>query len=64
MRLRRSLVWCRGNDLSKYQAALNGSVDVIVLDLEDGVVVSEKPRARECISNILKNRALKNMPCV
>lgn len=57
MRLRRSLVWCRGNDLSKYQAALNGSVDVIVLDLEDGVVVSEKPRARECISNILKNRA-------
>lgn len=30
---------------------------MIVLDLEDGVVVSEKPMARECISNILKNRA-------
>lgn len=57
MRLRRSLVWCRGNDLKKYQAALEGSVDVIVLDLEDGVVVSEKPFARECVSNILKNRA-------
>ena len=57
MRLRRSLVWCRGNDLEKYQAALEGSVDVIVLDLEDGVVVSEKPRARECIREILMNRA-------
>ncbi len=57
MRLRRSLVWCRGNDLAKYQAALEGSVDVIVLDLEDGVVVSEKPQARECIRNILMNRA-------
>lgn len=56
MRLRRTLVWCRGNDTEKYKAALEGSVDVIVLDIEDGVVVSEKAEARACIAKALKER--------
>lgn len=53
MRLRRTLVWVNGNDKSKLQAAIASNVDCIVLDLEDGVALPEKPEARRCAMEFL-----------
>lgn len=54
MRLRRSLVWVSGYDLEKLKAAIDSNVDAIVLDLEDGVTVNQKPEARACAHRALK----------
>lgn len=54
MRLRRSLVWVSGYDLDKLQKAIDSNVDAIVLDLEDGVTVNQKPEARACAYKALK----------
>lgn len=47
MRVRRSLLWVNGYDLDKLKAAIESNVDSIVLDLEDGVAVTQKPEARK-----------------
>lgn len=54
MRLRRSLVWVSGYDLDKLRKAIDSNVDAIVLDLEDGVTVNQKPEARACAYKALK----------
>lgn len=54
MRLRRSLVWVNGYDLDKLKKAIDSNVDAIVLDLEDGVTVNQKPEARACAYKALK----------
>lgn len=54
MRLRRSLVWVSGYDLDKLRRAIDSNVDAIVLDLEDGVTVNQKPEARACAYKALK----------
>lgn len=54
MRLRRSLVWVSGYDLEKLKKAIDSNVDAIVLDLEDGVTVNQKPEARACAYKALK----------
>lgn len=54
MKLRRSLVWVSGYDLDKLKKAIDSNVDAIVLDLEDGVTVNQKPEARACAYKALK----------
>lgn len=55
MRLRRSLLWVSGYDTNKLRAAIDSEVDAIVIDLEDGVTVPQKPQARACTYEALKN---------
>lgn len=47
MRVRRSLLWVSGYDLDKLKAAIESDTDTIVIDLEDGVAVTQKPEARK-----------------
>lgn len=55
MRVRRSLIWVNGYDMDKLKAAIDSEVDTIVLDLEDGVTVSQKAEARQKTYDALKN---------
>ena len=43
MRVRRSLLWVNGYDAEKLKKGIESDVDSIVLDLEDGVTVPNKP---------------------
>lgn len=54
MKLRRSLLWVSGYDLEKLKKAVESPVDAIVLDLEDGVTVKQKPEARAGAAKALR----------
>jgi len=55
MRLRRALLYVPGDDYHKIQKALTLDVDSICLDLEDGVAINNKQKARDTIANALIN---------
>lgn len=55
MRLRRSLLWVNGYDKEKLKKGIESEVDSIVLDLEDGVTVPNKPEARAVTRDVLRN---------
>lgn len=55
MRVRRSLLWVNGYDAEKLKKGIESDVDCIVLDLEDGVTVPNKPEARRVTYDALKN---------
>ncbi|MCB0227721.1 MAG: citrate lyase subunit beta, partial [Anaerolineae bacterium] len=48
-RLRRSLLFMPGDSLRKIEKAIALGVDSIVMDLEDGVALSQKEAARATI---------------
>ena len=49
-RLRRSLLFMPGNSLRKIEKAIALGVDSIVMDLEDGVALSQKERGAASLS--------------
>jgi len=55
MRARRALLYVPGDDDHKIQKALTLDVDSICLDLEDGVAINSKQKARETISKALQS---------
>lgn len=54
MRIRRSLAFAKSFEPEKLQTLIDGSTDCIVLDLEDGVVVTQKETARITTLNVLQ----------
>lgn len=54
MRLRRSLAFCKAIEPEKVQMLIDGQVDCVVMDLEDGVVVTKKAENRAATAEILK----------
>lgn len=55
MRVRRSLAFCQAINPDGVKRLIEGNVDCIVLDLEDGVVVTRKAENREKTLDILLN---------
>ena len=53
MRLRRALLYMPGDSKRKIHRGASSGVDVIVMDLEDGVAPSERRKARDTIRNCL-----------
>lgn len=56
MNLRRALLYMPGDDDHKIEKATKLGVDVICMDLEDGVAVSNKQLAREVIVDAIKTK--------
>lgn len=54
MKVRRSLAFCKAIEPEKVQGLIDSNVDCIVLDLEDGVVVTKKAENRLATVEILK----------
>lgn len=54
MHLRRSTCYVKVFDLANVQAAIDGPVDAILFDLEDGVAPANKPQARTETARLLK----------
>jgi citrate lyase beta subunit len=54
MRARRALLYMPGDDMHKIQKAIGLGVDVICMDIEDGVAVNRKSAARVTIVEALK----------
>ena len=52
-RLRRALLFMPGDDLKKITKGAGLGVDSVILDLEDGVAMSNKARAREVVTGAL-----------
>jgi citrate lyase beta subunit len=55
MRPRRCLLFMPGDDLKKIQKGISLGVDVVVMDLEDGVALNRKAEARATITNALRD---------
>ena len=55
MRLRRCLLFMPGDDLKKIQKGISLGVDVVVMDLEDGVALNRKAEARATIAMALRD---------
>jgi citrate lyase beta subunit len=53
MRARRALLYTPGDDPHKINKAANIEVDSICLDIEDGVAINQKTKARETIVDLL-----------
>ncbi len=54
MQLRRSVLFMPGDSLRKIEKAAGLDVDVVVMDLEDGVALSKKEEARRTVVEALK----------
>ncbi len=50
----RSWLFAPGDSERKMQKAIAGDADIVLLDLEDAVADSEKPRAREMVAAVIK----------
>jgi citrate lyase subunit beta / citryl-CoA lyase len=50
----RTWLFSPGMDARKTEKALASTADAIILDLEDAVAISEKPRAREMVRSVLQ----------
>jgi len=50
----RSYLFVPGDSLRKFERAITGSADVLILDLEDSVAASNKPQAREITRSMLE----------
>ncbi len=55
MRPRRCLLFMPGDDLKKIQKGISLGVDVVVMDLEDGVALNRKAEARATIAAALRD---------
>ena len=55
MKLRRSLAFCQAINPEGVKKLIDGNVDCLVFDLEDGVVVTKKEENRKKTLEILKN---------
>ncbi len=54
MRLRRSIAFCKAIEPEKVKMLIDGEVDSVVLDLEDGVVAPRKAENRKATAELLK----------
>lgn len=52
----RSWLFAPGDSEKKMEKAAGGSADIVLIDLEDAVAESEKPRARTMVREFLQNR--------
>ncbi len=55
MKTRRALLFMPGDDLRKIEKAARLDVDSIIMDLEDGVAISQKDAARSTTASALQN---------
>ncbi len=55
MHARRAILYMPGDDMHKIRKATTLGVDSICMDMEDGVAINRKDKARSTISNALKN---------
>lgn len=55
MKVRRSLLFVPGDSQRKIEKAASLDADVVCLDMEDGVALSQKPAARDSIRHALQN---------
>ena len=58
IRPRRSWLFAPGMDARKTEKALASAADALILDLEDAVAISEKPRARSMLHELLLAQTL------
>jgi citrate lyase beta subunit len=54
-RVRRALLFTPGDDLRKIEKAASLGVDSVIMDLEDGVALNRKDKARQTILHALQN---------
>ena len=57
----KSFLFVPGNQRNKIEKSLSMNCDVVILDLEDSVPIEEKEKARQIVSDSLKNMEWKNI---